>query len=596
MKIENIELKNILLWLGIFLIISGTMFFFAYNWNEMHKFIKLGLMMGLIFGAVSINLFLKQESSVTDVTVWIATVGIGIELAIFGQIYQTGADAYNLFVVWSIFAFGFVIFSHSSINWFTYLIILNLALSLYISQALHINTQGTIAIKIIFNTLTTILLFFSIKKYRLNHFSWLYKINIIYLMVLTFILLMIEFSDPFSFYIMFSIFYLGLLYHIKEEKNLLIESIAILSLIFLIPMALSSILPDTSARVYFGVLLFIISSVLGLHYLIDKIKTTELSFNYKKLPWMTHIVIFTIVIFSAIGIILVGILSKFITKDSLLFLGMLILVITLLLRHEQKTSLNWYYGFFVAIILSEIGIFGGIIIKEEYNEIFFLGMPLAIFVLMILQIILFVLIKDYLHRVLNIIIFSISILYSNEGALSYLYTIVLILTLTLLIILIHYSKKDFSFIPKSIHDGLIISIIIISYLFISMFSLENLVQQYTIIYQVFSIVLLFFISYQTLQEHKMYSIKNIFMILLTSIATSYIPSLSIILIILILSFKLKYKYLTLLSIITIIFCISSWYYSLNINLLYKSIYMIFAGVLIVLSHYIINKKDKLCEN
>ena len=44
MKVEDLDLKSILLWIGSFLIMLGTMFFFAYNWDDMHKFIKLSVM------------------------------------------------------------------------------------------------------------------------------------------------------------------------------------------------------------------------------------------------------------------------------------------------------------------------------------------------------------------------------------------------------------------------------------------------------------------------------------------------------------------------------------------------------------------------
>ncbi len=596
MKIKNIELKSILLWMGTLFIMSGTMFFFAYNWDEIHKFTKLGLTLILILGAITIHLSSIQESLIAHTTLWMAIIGIGIELAIFGQVYQTGADAYNLFVAWSIFAFGFIILSSSSINWFTYLILLNLSLSLYISQSLHIDFNGTIAIKIIFNIFTTAILYFLVERKKLIHFNWLYKLNLIYVLSLLSILLLSEFIGSFSFYSLFAIIYLLLLYHIKEKDDTLLESITILSLVFLIPALASNIAPSGTGEIYFGVLIFIISSVAALKYLIDKIKTSNLSLNYEKLPWMIHLFIFTISIFSAIGIILVGGLLHIITKDSVLFLGVILLVIILALRKEQKTSLSWYYGLFVSIILSEIAIYSGLIIPEYYKGIFIIHIPLALFTIALLQILLFVLIKDYIQRILNIVVLSICIIYADGGSLSYLNMISLLFILTLLVVLSHYSKKEFFIFTKNINDGVIVSILIVSFFLMLNTSVNsNILWTSTIAIQILSSILLLYVAYEGLKANNLLSKKTMIVIFLTVFATSYIPSLNSVLTLMVLSFYIRKKHLTLLSLIVIIISISLWYYNIELSLLYKSVYMICAGLAMVTSYYFINKKGSLCE-
>jgi len=595
MKIEKIELKSILLWMGVFLIASGTIFFFAYNWTEIHKFIKLGLVLVLILGAIVVHLNSTQESLIAHTALWMAMVGIGIELAVFGQIYQTGADVYSLFVAWSIFAFGFVVVSSSSLSWFTYLIILNLSIFLYISQSLNID-NGIVAVKIIFNIFTAAILYFLVEKKKLLYFNWLYKLNLIYLILLFFNLLVFEFIGPFSFYSLFTIAYLALLYYIKEKNDILIESIAILSLVFLVSILSSNIADYTAGRFYFGALFFVASSIVALRYLLGKIKILDISLNYEKLPWMTHLFIFTVVIFSAIGIILSGGLLGIITESNLLFLGVLMLVAILVLRKKQKSSLYWYYGFFVSIILSEIAIFIGLIILVGYKETFIMHMPLSVVTIALLQFLLFVLIKDYIQRILNIVVFSICIIYANGNSLSSLNLIFLLSILTLFVIFICYSKKEFFLFTKTIIDGLIVSIFILSLFFMfntttdSSFLLSSM-----IIFQIFSSMLLFYVAHEGLKTNNLLSTKIMIVTFLTIVATSYIPALNSILTLFVLSFHTRKKHLTIFSLVLTIISISSWYYNIELNLLYKSIYVICAGLAMVVSYYFINKKGNLCE-
>ena len=61
---------------------------------------------------------------------------VGVLLAVFGQVYQTGADAYQLFLTWTILIIGWVIISRFSGLWFGLLVLLNITLITYWNQAL----------------------------------------------------------------------------------------------------------------------------------------------------------------------------------------------------------------------------------------------------------------------------------------------------------------------------------------------------------------------------------------------------------------------------------------------------------------------------
>ena len=59
---------------------------------------------------------------------------VGVFLAVYGQIYQTGADAYGLFIIWAVLILGWVIVSEFAALWLVWLILLNTGAILYWQQ------------------------------------------------------------------------------------------------------------------------------------------------------------------------------------------------------------------------------------------------------------------------------------------------------------------------------------------------------------------------------------------------------------------------------------------------------------------------------
>lgn len=121
--------------LGISLILSGIIYFFAFNWIKLPPIIKFGLIQTGILGCVIASFFYKSKLLWKQFSLLSAGVLVGVFLAIFGQIYQTGADSYNLFVMWTLLILPWVMISKFTIFWALWLIISNIALSLFWTQA-----------------------------------------------------------------------------------------------------------------------------------------------------------------------------------------------------------------------------------------------------------------------------------------------------------------------------------------------------------------------------------------------------------------------------------------------------------------------------
>lgn len=120
--------------LGVGFTVSGIVFFFAYNWADLHKFIKIGLIEGLIIAVTTVVLFLKTNIKLRNIILLGAAILVGVLFAVYGQIYQTGANAYDFFLAWTIFVSLWVVVSNFAPLWLLYLILINTTFILYSEQ------------------------------------------------------------------------------------------------------------------------------------------------------------------------------------------------------------------------------------------------------------------------------------------------------------------------------------------------------------------------------------------------------------------------------------------------------------------------------
>lgn len=130
-------IQQFFLFAGAALFLAGVIFFFAYNWSELGRFAKLGIVQGgiLVAAVLAWNRGLDRLSGQVSLTV--AAVLIGPLLAVFGQIYQTGADPYELFMGWALLALGWTLVSRFSVLWIIWLLLINFTITLYAIQVLN---------------------------------------------------------------------------------------------------------------------------------------------------------------------------------------------------------------------------------------------------------------------------------------------------------------------------------------------------------------------------------------------------------------------------------------------------------------------------
>ncbi|MEO7910501.1 MAG: DUF2157 domain-containing protein [Roseiflexaceae bacterium] len=126
----------LLLLLGAALSVSGIFFFFAYNWADMPRLAKFGLIEAAILLAVTLAAYRGLGSLAGKVALLAAAMLVGVLHAVFGQVYQTGADSYLLFLLWALLIIGWVAIGGYAPLWLLLLALLNLSLGFYWTQVL----------------------------------------------------------------------------------------------------------------------------------------------------------------------------------------------------------------------------------------------------------------------------------------------------------------------------------------------------------------------------------------------------------------------------------------------------------------------------
>lgn len=127
--------SHLLLVVGVSLILSGIVYFFAFNWAEITHMTKLVSIQLSILGCLVATYRCGIKRLSGKILLLSSSVLVGVFLAVFGQIYQTGVDSYNLFMMWSLLIAGWVVISEFAALWAVWLVITNVFLILYWDQA-----------------------------------------------------------------------------------------------------------------------------------------------------------------------------------------------------------------------------------------------------------------------------------------------------------------------------------------------------------------------------------------------------------------------------------------------------------------------------
>jgi uncharacterized membrane protein len=120
-----------LLILGVVLIVAGIGYFFAHNWQHLTENDKLVLAGGSVLVAFIGAIYAGTNRFLGKLLLLTASLLVGVFIAVFGQIYQTGADTYELFQAWAFLIFPWVVLGRFVPLWLFWLALVNLAIGFY---------------------------------------------------------------------------------------------------------------------------------------------------------------------------------------------------------------------------------------------------------------------------------------------------------------------------------------------------------------------------------------------------------------------------------------------------------------------------------
>lgn len=124
-------LDRLLLLAGALALASGVVFFIAFNWDALGRFGKFALLQILLLTGVLLYWRLGPLKLAAQAALLVAAILLGVLLALYGQVYQTGADPWQLFATWALLLLPFALVGRFAPLWLLWLLLLNLSAALY---------------------------------------------------------------------------------------------------------------------------------------------------------------------------------------------------------------------------------------------------------------------------------------------------------------------------------------------------------------------------------------------------------------------------------------------------------------------------------
>ncbi|MDL2315907.1 GDYXXLXY domain-containing protein [Desulfovibrio sp. OttesenSCG-928-A18] len=276
---------------GLLFLMAGVICFFAYNWEAMSPFAKFSTLGALLLGSGAVVLWRGLYSIPGSIALLACGILGGALMAVYGQVYQTGANAWELFRSWALYLVPLALLSRRAGLWCLLWIVANLWAIFYLQQfgifddmgkaiadyVLYVILANTLAL-VVWEGLSRMLA----GPRRLYLYTrWLPRLMAFCLIgMLTCIMAshIMNSSSPFMHTTQYSILYIALLaggavHYYRSRPDLFMILIGLLSLIFLIIFFLSQelVLRDTgknTALLLILVLAILISAAIAAKILI----------------------------------------------------------------------------------------------------------------------------------------------------------------------------------------------------------------------------------------------------------------------------------------------------------------------------------------
>lgn len=212
--------------IGLALIAVSIVYLLAANWWMLPKFVQLFMPQVLLLGSALLSVHFAAREKLRQSLDTVSGLMLGLSLAVIGQIYQTGADSYQLFLLWALLLLPWLY--RPNIGVFAlFCVVSQLALYFYFKQSFWLVRAET-AYLLSLNLLTGLSLIYALRYYPVLHYL------LIAVVVLISVFSMFRFIDSNSIWYLASVLVLALLFSAyfytrqqQLETSLLVAGLAL---------------------------------------------------------------------------------------------------------------------------------------------------------------------------------------------------------------------------------------------------------------------------------------------------------------------------------------------------------------------------------
>ena len=178
------KIKRFFLFFSVIFLIAGITSFTAYNWATMSNVEKLAVPSVLIIAGLVAYLFLEKEIY-KNLAIFFSSFMIGTLFAVYGQVYQTGADVWILFRNWAIF----LIIPMVATGYYSVMTLFSIVVAISTSFYLDLYLSGAIVpflSSLIFGVILMVYPFLQKSfKFKFNNIFYYIMIGIFYICFMT---------------------------------------------------------------------------------------------------------------------------------------------------------------------------------------------------------------------------------------------------------------------------------------------------------------------------------------------------------------------------------------------------------------------------
>lgn len=212
--------------IGLALIAVSIVYLLAANWWMLPKFVQLFMPQVLLLGSALLSVHFAAREKLRQSLDTVSGLMLGLSLAVIGQIYQTGADSYQLFLLWVLLLLPWLY--RPNIGVFAlFCVVSQLALYFYFKQSFWLVRAET-AYLLSLNLLTGLSLIYALRYYPVLRYL------LIAVVVLISVFSMFRFIDSNSIWYLASVLVLALLFSTyfytrqqQLETSLLVAGLAL---------------------------------------------------------------------------------------------------------------------------------------------------------------------------------------------------------------------------------------------------------------------------------------------------------------------------------------------------------------------------------